>query len=333
MSSQDQSRRRELAKSGDPKAIADLINGSLNAKGINADVMRDKAYLHVMLEGDQVPNHPKELVNFVRNGMESLDVQTIHTVKVYGRQFGDDLPRWEEEIVLRTPPPPVVEPVNDIDLDESSIPLVDDEDDDENYDIDNEIIDENDIEDEDEYLPPRDRQSSSVYNPEEDDDPDDEQDETTREVQPKTSKSKVLLFSLLGGLGVLVLLAGLHLTGIFRLPFLPGESSPTPESASAPANTTATAPDQSSSNPTSAPATSADPFADAVKTATNAAKLAQTAQTKADWTKVATAWQQASALMKKVPQSHPKFTVAEDRVVQYANNQKVAQQKAASAPN
>lgn len=332
MSSQDQS-QRELAKSGDPKAIADLINGSLKSKGINADVMRDKAYLHVMLEGDQVPNHQKKLVNFVHKGMDGLGVQSIHIVKVYGRQFGDDLPRWEEEIVLRTPPPPAVEPVNDIHLDESSVPLVDDEDEDENYDIDNEIIDENDIEDEEEYQPPRDHQTPSVYNPEEDDDPDDERDEITRQVEPKTTKSKVLLFSLLGGLGVLIVLAGLHLTGIFRLPFLPGGSSPTPESASAPANTTATPPGQGSSNPTVAPATSADPFTEAVRTATNAAKLSQTAQTKAEWTKVATAWQQASALMKKVPESHPKFTVAEDRAVKYANNQKVAQQKAASAPN
>ncbi|MBD2484733.1 hypothetical protein [Planktothrix sp. FACHB-1365] len=332
MSPQDQN-RRELAKSGDPKAIADAINHSLKAKGINADVMRDDGYLHVMLEGDQVPNHQKELVNFVRNGMDRLGVETIYTIKVYGRQFGDDLPFWEEEIVLRTPPPPSIHSVADVHLDESSVPLVDDEDVDDDYEIDDEIIDDNDIVDEEDYLPPGNRNPVSDYNPEEDDDPDDDddQEQTTREVEPNQPKSKVLLLALLGGFGLLAILAGLHLTGIFRLPFLPSASSPSSESA--PSNTSSAPTPSASPKPGAPPATPADPFAEAVKTATNAANLAQTAQTKADWTKVATAWQQASELMKKVPQSHPKFKVAEDRAVVYANYQKVAQQKAAVAPN
>ena len=128
------------------------------------------------------------------------------------------------------------------------------------------------------------------------------------------------------GLGVLVLLAGLHLTGIFRLPFLPGRSSPTPKSASVPTITAVTPPEQPSPNST------LDPFSAAVKTAINTANLYQTAQTKADWTKVAAGWQEASALMKKVPQSHPKFTIAQDRAVMYANNQKRSEQKAEAAP-
>jgi len=128
-------------------------------------------------------------------------------------------------------------------------------------------------------------------------------------------------------LGVLVLLAGLHLTGIFRLPFLPSGSSPIPKSASAPTITTVTPPEQGSPN-----STPVDPFSEAVKTATETANLAQKAQTKADWTKVATGFQHASALMKKVPQSHPRFTIAQARAVQYANTQKIAEQKAEAAP-
>ncbi|VXD18129.1 conserved hypothetical protein [Planktothrix serta PCC 8927] len=338
MSAQDQS-RRELAKSGDPKAIADAINHSLKAKGINADVMRDNGCLHVMLEGDQVPNHQKDLVNFVRNGMDRLGVETIYTIRVYGRQFGDDLPLWEEEIVLRTPPEPAVNQINNVYLDESSVPLVDededdeneDEDEDEDYNIDDEIIDDDYIVDEDEYLPPRNNNVAPPYNPEEDDDPDDGIDETTRQVEPEKAKSKVLLFILLGGLALVAILAGLHLTGIFRLPFLPGGSSSSPESA--PSGTTSTPPASGSPQPAASPAASSDPFKDGVRTATNAANLAQTAKTKAEWTKVAATWGQASALMKKVPQSHPQFAIAQDRVVLYATNQKVTQQKAAAAPN
>jgi hypothetical protein len=132
--------------------IADAINRSLKSKGINADVMRENGCLHVMMEGDQVPHYQKDLVKLVRNGMDRLGVETIYTVRVYGRQFGDDLPVWEEEIVLRTPPEPMMNPADDVDLDQSSVPLVDDED--EDYNIDDEIIDDDFINDEDEYLPP-----------------------------------------------------------------------------------------------------------------------------------------------------------------------------------
>ena len=324
MSSQDQS-SRELAKQGDPKVIADAINRSLKSKGINADVVRENGCLHVMMEGDQVPHYQKDLVKLVRNGMDRLGVETIYTVKVYGRQFGDDLPVWEEEIVLRTPPEPVITPHSDVHLDESSVPLLDDED--EDYNIDDEIIDDDDITDQDEYLPSN-NNMAPAYNPEEDDDPDDEIEETTRQVEPKKPKSQVLPLILLGVLAVLAILGGLHFTGIFRLPFFPtGSSSPeSPDTPSTPAAST-------SPKPSAPPATPADPFSEAVKTATTTANLVQKAQTKAEWTKVATEWKRASELMKKVPNSHPKFTVAEDRAVQYADNQKIAEQKAATAPN
>ncbi len=336
MSAQDQS-RRELAKSGDPKAIADAINHSLKAKKINADVMRDGGCLHVMLEGDQVPNHQKDLVNFVRNGMDRLGVETIYTIRVYGRQYGDDLPLWDEEIVLRTPPEPAVNRMDNIYLDESSVPLVDEdedyknEDEDEDYNIDDEIIDDDYIVDEDEYLPPKNSNVTPVYNPEDDDDPDDDHDQTTRQVEPGKAKSKVLLFIILGAFAVVAILAVLHLTRIFLLPFLPGGSSSSPESS--PSNTTSTPPASGSPEAATHPVASSDPFKDAVKTAISAANSAQTAKTKAEWTKVATAWGQASALMKKVPASHPQFAIAKNRAVQYANYQNIAQQKAAAASN
>lgn len=325
MSSQDQS-PRELAKQGDPKVIAAAINRSLTSKGIKADVMRDNGCLHVMMEGDQVPHYQKDLVKLVRNGMDRLGVETIYTVRVYGRQFGDDLPVWEEEIVLRTPPEPVINSADDIDLDQSSVPLVDDED--EDYNIDDEIIDDDFINDEDEYLPSNNNNVAAAYNPEEDDDPDDEIEETTRQVEPKKPKSKVLPLILLGVLAFLAILGGLHFAGIFRLPFLPAGSSSSPESPDTPSVPVAGSP-----KPSESVAVTADPFSEAVKTATNTANLAQKAQTKAEWTKVATEWKRASELMKKVPKSHPKFTVAEDRAVLYANNQKIAEQKAAAAPN
>ncbi len=334
MSPQDQN-RRELAKQGDPKAIADAINHSLKPKGISADVMRDNGCLHVMMEGDQVPNNQQALVNFVRNGIERLGIDTIYTIKVYGRQFGDDLPVWEQEIVLRTPPiktplPSEEEPP----IASTPLPVEDEEDDD--YDIDDEIIDNNyNNLDDDDYISDEDDEEPEahpVYNPEEDDDPDDEPAEETRQVEPEQAKNKLLLFGLLGLLALLAALAALHFTGVFRLPFLPGGSQETePTTSEAPASPGA-APTNAPASPAPAspPAPVADPFSEAVKAATNAANLAQTAQTKADWTKVASEWQRASELMAKVPANHPKVAVAKDRAGQYAKNQQVAQQRAAA---
>lgn len=328
MSPQDQS-RRELAQQGDPKAIADAINHSLKPKGISADVMRDNGCLHVMMEGDQVPNNQQALVNFVRNGIERLGIENVYTIKVYGRQFGDDLPVWEQEIVLRTPPIKVPLPTEEPVIEPAPLPVEDEEDDD--YNIDDEIIDNNyDIDDDDDYISDEDEEEEQphpVYNPEEDDDPDDPAEET-RQVEPEKAKSKLLLFGLLGLLALLAALAALHFTGVFRLPFLAGGSQEADPATSEPASSPAAAP--TSPAPAPSPTAVADPFSEAVKAATTAANLAQTAQTKADWTKVATEWQRASELMKKVPANHPRAAIAQDRAGQYAQNQQVAQQRAAA---
>jgi len=90
---------KELARIGDPTAIAAFINRSLNSKGIKANVSGENGYLRVMLISAQIP--PQEaLVTFVRNGMTSLGVESIHTVQVGGYQDGNNSPAWQEEIQL-----------------------------------------------------------------------------------------------------------------------------------------------------------------------------------------------------------------------------------------
>ncbi|MBW3584676.1 MAG: hypothetical protein KY448_02225, partial [Cyanobacteria bacterium 0813] len=90
---------RELLKHGDPNAIASSINRTLKPKGINADVTRDNGCLHITLEADKVPDQ-MVLVDFIRTGMTKLGLESIHTVKVYGRRTGDGSPAWEDEIDL-----------------------------------------------------------------------------------------------------------------------------------------------------------------------------------------------------------------------------------------
>ncbi|MGC9526798.1 MAG: hypothetical protein ACP5D7_14795 [Limnospira sp.] len=331
----------ELAKQGDPQAIATVINHSLKAKAdISADVFREDNSLHIMLEGDSVPGNQAKLVAFLRNGLTNLDISSIYTAKVYGRQLGDD-PAWEEEIVLKMPPPEEGQPhggavppeslAPDEDLDIEA-PLMDDEDD--------EIIDADEDEEEDEDLILDDRidedEEEDYYSPEEDDDPED--DDETEEIESQKPKSKLLWLIPLLLILAIAALAGLHFGGILTLPFLPGGSSesettpPTPEDT-APTETSPEAEEAPAAPAEEAPAEAVDPWREGINAAMSAAELAQEAESQAEWNEVASQWQKASELMGQVPESSPNYQGAQERVQTYAQNQQIAEQRAAGAPN
>ncbi|MGE5659146.1 MAG: hypothetical protein ACM37W_21340 [Actinomycetota bacterium] len=348
---------RELARQGDPNAIATVINRSLQAKGINADVMRENGSLLVMLESDKVPPQ-NALIDFIRNGMSNLGVESIHTVRVYGRQRGEE-PAWEDEIALMP-----AEPV--FDLDEEAIPpegSVDDE-----FEQDGEDYEEP----EGEY-----------------EDIDEEGEESEEEEEPPSQKRKIPLWAIVLPLIFVptAVLAGLYFTG--NLPFFsssnsestaspspaspsPQAASPTPAPTSNPAKASTPLPKPPSPSPASTPNTTKlppppplaasaspvppkatqspaasvkpasptpqkatpapapDPWREAVNKAQTAANLTQKAQSPEDWDKVAALWQQAIALMKKVPQSHPNYAVAQKKASDYQTNLNYAQQNAGS---
>ncbi|NES20847.1 MAG: hypothetical protein F6K41_18415 [Symploca sp. SIO3E6] len=96
-----QSNILELAKQGDPNAIATLLNRSLQAQGITAKVKLKGDCLRVMLEGTQMLNQQK-MAQFVHQGMLKLGAESIKTVKIYGKQAGQDFPLWNQELDLAT---------------------------------------------------------------------------------------------------------------------------------------------------------------------------------------------------------------------------------------
>lgn len=120
----------EQARQGDPKAIAALMNRSTEPKGISVKASREGNCLQVLLEGDTVPARDATL-GFVRQGMKNLGIDSIATVKVFGRQVGQDTPVWQEEIILdeaaamadapQNPRNPLGSPINDLD-DEDLLP-------------------------------------------------------------------------------------------------------------------------------------------------------------------------------------------------------------------
>ncbi|QFS43588.1 hypothetical protein [Nostoc sphaeroides] len=70
----------QLAKQGDPKAIAALMNRSLQPKGVTAKVAFKDGCLQIMLESAQVTDQ-QALVAFVRKGIINLETELIERVK------------------------------------------------------------------------------------------------------------------------------------------------------------------------------------------------------------------------------------------------------------
>jgi len=96
-----QPRLKELARQGNPKAIAALLNRSLQPKGITVKAALDQHCLQVMLISAQVP--AIELVNLIRDRLNRLGVESIEQVKIYGKQVGEDIPDWHHEFEFVPP--------------------------------------------------------------------------------------------------------------------------------------------------------------------------------------------------------------------------------------
>jgi Domain of Unknown Function with PDB structure (DUF3862) len=93
----------QLAKQGNPNAIAALINRSLNSQGITAKVIRKDDCLRILLESNEVPNQ-NNLSEFIRNGIVKLRISEINTLQVFGRQAGEQVPAWSQTINLKVSP-------------------------------------------------------------------------------------------------------------------------------------------------------------------------------------------------------------------------------------
>jgi hypothetical protein len=89
----------ELAKEGNTQAIASTINYLLQHKYITAKVALKDVCLHVILESAQIPE--KEVsVEFIRKLMINLQVKSIKSVKIYGKESGDKSVAWIDYLTL-----------------------------------------------------------------------------------------------------------------------------------------------------------------------------------------------------------------------------------------
>jgi hypothetical protein len=90
----------ELAKLGNGNAIADLINQSLQPKGISCTVKPIGDRLYVFLESLQVPDQ-KSVVATIRQGIIALQVDSFTSVKIYARQLEEKVAAWSQEFNLQ----------------------------------------------------------------------------------------------------------------------------------------------------------------------------------------------------------------------------------------
>lgn len=89
----------ELARQGDPKAIAALMNAALEPKGITAKASLENHCLSVFLESAKTLNQVT-LITFIRRGLLELDTESIETVKVGSQKLGESSFSWMQEFAV-----------------------------------------------------------------------------------------------------------------------------------------------------------------------------------------------------------------------------------------
>lgn len=97
----EQSNLLELAKQGEPNAIAALMNAVLSPKGITARAGMDEDCLCIFLES-QKPLNQETLVTFIQKGLLELGNDSIRSVRAQGKRIGEEGFAWTREFSLRS---------------------------------------------------------------------------------------------------------------------------------------------------------------------------------------------------------------------------------------
>lgn len=418
----------ELAKQGNPRAIAVLMNRPLQPRGITADVTSHGGdLLEVTLEAEQTPNQ-ESLAQFVHKGLSNLGIASINRVRLSGKRRGQAAADWVQEFELQAlpdfletptavqtpplPPPPVPTPpiypdpgvkpslpvnpaithlnsstqlqpesVADIEADiesaESSQAYIN-QPDIHQPDINHSNVSQPDIRLPDVHaseLRQSDIEAAELEAAElETGRHRATQAEAAEEDEADQSGSPLNLSQTILAVAIAVLLglsAAYIYTKFFSQPQVasspegvpipsesgatspilpspdaspsdspavaesPGGASPatpatpilaSPPESPSPAPTEA-APSPQTTSPEPTPGLAGDPFRDAVNKATEAANLAQTANTPGQWQTIAQLWQEAATLMASVPPQDTSYRIAQDRVPQYLSNRDYAVQR------
>ena len=89
-----------LAKEGDAKAIAFLIGQALQSFGVTAKASSENDTLHLLLEGEKLPAQDA-CIRVAVKGLQRLQPNHIYSLTIYGRQNGQQLPAWTQNVELK----------------------------------------------------------------------------------------------------------------------------------------------------------------------------------------------------------------------------------------
>lgn len=95
----EQSNLLELAKQGEPTAIAALMNAVLEPTGIVAHARLDTGCLWVVLESPKALNQ-ETLTTFIHRGLLELGNESIRSLKVQGKKIGEPSFAWTRELEI-----------------------------------------------------------------------------------------------------------------------------------------------------------------------------------------------------------------------------------------
>ncbi len=90
----------ELAKQCNSRAITALINRSLQPRGITAKVNLKGSCLQILVESDKVLDQ-KSITQFLVRGIKQLNISSIDSIKILGKQSGKDFLDWRQDIPLQ----------------------------------------------------------------------------------------------------------------------------------------------------------------------------------------------------------------------------------------
>jgi poly-gamma-glutamate capsule biosynthesis protein CapA/YwtB (metallophosphatase superfamily) len=89
-----------LAKEGDAKAIAFLLGQALQSFGVTAKASSENDTLHLLLEGEQLPAQDA-CIRVAVKGLQRLQPNHVYSLTIYGRQNGQQLPAWTQNVELK----------------------------------------------------------------------------------------------------------------------------------------------------------------------------------------------------------------------------------------
>ncbi|OKH42816.1 protease PrsW [Calothrix sp. HK-06] len=95
--SQQEQELKQLASSGNVEAIAKILNTAFDKQNIKTAIITIKDNcLQILLESSQTPNQSLSTA-ILRKELVRLKIQSIKTIKVYGRELKQEIPAWFQE--------------------------------------------------------------------------------------------------------------------------------------------------------------------------------------------------------------------------------------------